>query len=194
MFKRVLILAVAALLAGLVVAGCSSDDTEAPPEATVKIRVVNASPDGGAIDVYIDNSATPWLENLEYGQASTYLSRGTGTVDLVIFEAGADPQLLPPYVTESIELAAGASLTSLVAGLVQSGDAEDKVRLITYSDNFQNSPTARARVVHAGADAPNLRVTIGETGQVLADNLERWAETGRAGVVYDAGVIQDVVV
>ena len=194
MFKRVLILAFAALLAGLVVAGCSSDDSEAPPEATVKIRVVNASPDGGAIDVYIGTTADLWLENLEYGKASTYLSRGTGTVDLIIYEAGADPLLLPAYVIESVELAAGASLTSLVAGLVQSGDDADKVRLITYSDNFQNSPTARARVVHAGSDAPNLMVSIGQTGQVLGNNLERWAESGRAGNVYDAGVTQDIVV
>jgi hypothetical protein len=194
MFKRVLILAMVALLAGLVIGGCSSDDSEAPPAATAKIRVVNASPDGGAIDVYIGTSTTPWLENLEYGKASTYLSRGTGTVNLVIYDAGADPQLLPPYVTESVELAAGASLTCLLAGLVQSGDDADKVRLITYSDNFQNSPTARARVVHATSDAPELTVTIGGTGQVLANNLERWAETGRAGNVYEVGIIQDIVV
>ena len=52
MFKRALVLAMAAALAGFIIAGCSSDDTEAPPAATAKIRVVNASPDGGAIDVY----------------------------------------------------------------------------------------------------------------------------------------------
>ncbi len=194
MFKRVFIPVVVTLLAGLVVAGCSSDDPTPPPTGTAKIRVVNATPDGGAIDVYIDNSGTPWLEDLEYGKAGTYLSRNSGTVTLVIHAAGANPQLLPPYVTETVEMAAGASLTSLVAGLVKSGADEEKVRLITYSDNFQNSPTARARVVHAGSDAPELTVTIGATGQILANSLARWAETGRAGNVYEVGVIQDIVV
>ena len=195
MFKRTLVLAVAVVLAGVIIAGCSNSDTESPPSASSKIRVVHASPDAGAVDVYIGTSATPWLEGLEYGQASTYLSRGTGTVTLVIIEAGADPLLLlPPYVSETVDMAAGASLTSLMTGLVQSGADEDKVRLITYSDNFQNTPTARARVVHAGSDAPNLTVSIGATGQVLADDLARWAESGRAGNVYEAGMIQDIVV
>lgn len=194
MYKRILVMVVAAALAGLAVVGCSSSDSTPPPSATAKIRVVHASPDAGPVDVYLGTSASPWLEDLEYGQASTYLSRSPGTVTLVIHEAGADPLLLPPYLTEPIDMAAGASLTSLVAGLVQSGADEDKVRLITYSDNFQNSPTARARVVHAGSDAPNLTVTIGATGQVLVHGLARWAESGRAGVVYEPGMIQDIVV
>jgi hypothetical protein len=194
MFKRALVLAGAAVLAGLVIAGCSSDDTEAPPAATTKIRVVNASPDAGAIDVYIDTSASVWLQNLEYGQSSTYSSRSTGTITLLIYEAGADPLLLPPYLTEDVDMVAGASLTVLATGLVQSAADEDKFRLIIYEDGFQNSPTARARVVHAGSDALDVQVTIGATGQVLASNLARWEESGRGSNVYEPRMIQDIVV
>ena len=194
MFKRVWILAFAAVLAGMVVSGCSDSDTTPPPQSTSRFRVVHGSPDAGPIDVYIGNSATPWLENLEYGQASTYLTHNTGTVTLTIFAAGTDPRLLPPYLTESFDLVAGASLTNLMAGLIKSGADEDKVRLLTYSDNFQNSFSSRVRVIHALVDAPNLRVSIGGTDQVLAESLSRWAETGREGEFYLSDVIQDIVV
>ena len=194
MYKRVWILAVSAVLAGVVVSGCSSSDSTPPPESTSKIRVVNASPDAGPIDVYIGTSATPWLENLEYGQASTYLTHNTGTVALVIYDAGADPQLLPPYLTESFDLVAGASLTNVMAGLVQSGVDDDKVRLISYDDNFQNTPDASARTVHAGSDAPVVTVIIGATAQPLAIGLARWEEVGRGGVPYEAGVVLDIAV
>ncbi len=194
MFKRVWLLAICAVLAGMVVSGCSDSDTTTPPQSTSKIRVVHASPDAQPIDVYIGTATTPWLENLEYGQASTYLTHNSGTVTLVIYEAGADPRLLPPYVTESIDLAAGASLTNVMAGLVKSGADEDKVRLITYDDFFQTTPAANARTVHAGSDAPTATVIIGDTAQTLADNLPRWDESGRGGVSYAAGVARDVAV
>ena len=194
MFKRALVLAMAAALAGFIIAGCSSDDTEAPPAATAKIRIVHASPDAGAVDVYIDTSASAWLPDFQYGESSTYSSRSTGTVTLMFREAGADPGTAPIFTSDPIDMVAGASLTVLASGLVQSAADEDKFRLIIYEDGFQNSPTARARVVHAGSDALDVHVTIGATGQVLTNGLARWEESGRNGNVYEPGMIQDIVV
>ena len=194
MVKRVLVLAVAILVTGFVMAGCSSSDPAPPPAATAKFRVVHASPDIGPVDIYLDSSATPWIEDLAYGQTSTYLSRGTGTVTLVLHEAGDDPGAHPGFTSEPIDLAAGASLTILAGGLINSAADEDKFRLTTFSDNFQNSPTARSRVVHVGSDAPNVTVTVGATGQILAADLARWEESGRGGVVYEPDTIQDIVV
>jgi hypothetical protein len=196
MSKRVLLLAAAAILAGLAFTGCSDDsDSTPPPSSTAKIRVVHASPDAGLIDIYIGTtSVTPWLEDVAYGTASTYFSRDSGTIVLVMREADADPATDPGTASDPIDMAAGASLTALVAGLVGSNAPEDQARLVIYSDNFQTSPTARARVVHAGSDAPTVSVSVGATTQVLANNLARWAESGRDGNVYDTGVIQDIVV
>jgi hypothetical protein len=194
MFKRALVLAVAAALTGLVVAGCSDSDSTTPSSATAKIRVVHASPDIGPVDIYLDSSVVPWIEDFAYGQAGTYLSRDPGTVTLRFIEAGDDPGTNPGFTSDPIDMVAGASLTVLATGLINSAADDDKFRLITYSDNFQNSPTARARVVHAGSDAPELTVTIGATEQVLAHDLARWAESGRAGNVYEPGMIQDIVV
>ena len=93
MYKRILLLAAAAVLAGLAFTGCSDDsDSTPPPSSTAKIRVVHASPDAGLIDIYIGTtSVTPWLEDVAYGTASTYFSRDSGTIVLVMREADADP-------------------------------------------------------------------------------------------------------
>jgi len=194
MFKRVIVLAVAAALAGMALSGCSSSDSTPPPSATAKFRVVHASPDAGPMDIYIGTSVTPWLEDVDYGMATVYLSRGTGTVVLTIRQADADPSTDPGIQSDPIDLAAGASLTILMTGQITSGAVEDEFRMIIYSDNFQNSPTARARVVHAGSDAPNVTVSVGKTGQVLADDLARWEESGRGGNEYEAREDQDIVV
>ena len=195
MSKRVLLLAAAVVLAGLTLAGCSDSDSTPPPSSTAKIRVVHASPDAGLMDIYIGtDSVTPWLEDVTYGTASTYLSRSSGTIVLVMREADADPVTDPGTASDPIDMAAGTSLTALIAGLVGAIVPEEEVRLTIYSDHFQTSPTARARVVHAGSDAPGVDVSVGATKQVLASGLARWTESGRDGNVYDAGEIQDIVV
>jgi hypothetical protein len=194
MCKRITVLGLAVVLAGLVMAGCSSNDSTPPPSSTAKIRVVHTSPDAGPIDVYIGTSVTPWLEDIPYAMASTYLSRSSGTITLVIRQAGADPATDPGIESDPISMASGASLTVVAAGLVNSQDDQDKFRLITYNDTFQNSPSARARVVHTGSDAPTLTVSVGATGQILAANLARWADSGQGGNVYEAGEAQDIVV
>lgn len=194
MFRKIYYLAVTAVLAGWCVSGCSSSDPATPPQPSAKIRLVHASPDAGPVDVYVGTPANLWLEDLEYGQASVYLSSGVGNVALIVIGAGADPLLLPPYLTESVDLVSGDSITTLFGGLVKSGADEDKVRLFSFSDNFQNSPAANVRTVHAGSDAPNATVMVSDTSQILADNLARWAEVGRAGVPYEADVVRDVEV
>lgn len=194
MFRRICLIAVTTVMAGMCVSGCSSSDPATPAQPSAKIRLVHASPDAGPVDVYIGTTGNLWLEDLEYGQASVYLSSGVGNVTLVIMDAGADPELLPPYLTESVDLVSGASVTTMLAGLVKSGADEDKVRLFSLSDNFQNSPAANVRTVHAGSDAPSATVMVGDTAQILADNLARWAEVGRAGVPYEVGVALDIAV
>ena len=70
------------------------------------------------MDIYIGTSVTPWLEDVDYGMATVYLSRGTGTVVLTVRQADADPSTDPGIQSDPIDLAAGASLTILVTGQV----------------------------------------------------------------------------
>jgi len=193
MNKRISFLVLSAILVGIVAAGCSSSDPTPPPEPTARFRVVHASPDLGAVDIYLDASLTAWLEDVAYGDATTYNSGTTRTVTLVFRAAGSEPTSVPLYASEPIVLNAGDSVTALVAGLIAVNEA-DMFRLMVYRDNFQNTPQATARTVHAGSDAPNVRVTLGATDQVLADDLARWEDSGRGGVVYETGVEHDVVV
>lgn len=193
MAKRALVLGLAVILAGLTMAGCSSDDP-AEPTATSKIRIVHASPDVGTVDIYFDASTSPWLVDVPYGEASTYNSGSPRTLTLVFRTAGADPSEDPLFTSEPIVLSSGASYTAVAGGLAGSVDAPDKIRVLVYDDYYQNTADANVRTVHAGSDLPTATVFVGKTSQMLASGLGRWGESGRAGVTYDAGLAQDVAV
>jgi hypothetical protein len=194
MGKRALFLGLAVILAGWTVAGCSSDDDPTDPQPTAKFRVVHASPDVGPLDIYLDSSNTPWLQDVAYGEASTYSSGSPRTVTLVFRAAGANATTDPFFTSDPIELGSGASLTVVAAGLIQSADFGDEFRLLEYSDYYQTTPHANVRTVNAGSDLTAATVFVGKTSQVLASNLARWEESGRAGVEYEAGEVQDVAV
>lgn len=194
MKKRALIVGLAVILAGLTMVGCSSDDDPADPQPTAKFRVVHASPDLGTVDIYFDASTSPWLEDLEFGAATTYKSGSPGTVTLVFRSAGDDHSAVPIFTSDPIDLASGASLTLVAGGLTQSADSRDEFRLLEYSDFFQVTADANVRTVNAGSDLGSATVFVGKTSLALATDLARWDESGRGGVMYEAGEDEDVAI
>jgi hypothetical protein len=71
----------ASSLQGMVLA----DDNTEPPSSTMNIRVVNASPNLGTVDVYVVpqnttlSSVTPTISGLNFGQASNYINVNIGS-------------------------------------------------------------------------------------------------------------------
>jgi hypothetical protein len=62
-----------------------TDDNTEPASSTINVRVVNAAPNLGSVDVYIVqpgttlSSVTPTLHNLNYATASDYVNLSTGS-------------------------------------------------------------------------------------------------------------------
>jgi hypothetical protein len=62
-----------------------TDDNTEPASSTINVRVVNAAPNLGSVDVYIVtpgttlSSVTPTLQNLNYATASSYVNLSTGS-------------------------------------------------------------------------------------------------------------------
>jgi hypothetical protein len=62
-----------------------TDDNTAPASSTINVRVVNAAPNLGPVDVYLVtptttlSSATPQIKNLGFGQASDYINLNSGS-------------------------------------------------------------------------------------------------------------------
>jgi hypothetical protein len=176
-------------LTALTAAGCS-DDAETPAEGTAQLRVVHASPDAPAVDVYARGSATPLFRNVQPGDVTTYGSLAAGSYVIELRAAGSPAGAAAAFTTGELALTDGARVTAVAAGRLGSTAEADRFRVLPLAEGWDAVPAgkARVRVVHASADAPAVGIDVGDDGTVEVASLERWADTGAAGVELPAGV------
>ncbi len=188
----------AAILA-LAATGCGDDDTTADtPDAAVgvdapvveqaSLRVIHASPDAPAVDIYAQGVATPLIEDLAYGTSSDYIDVDAGSYTIEVRAAGADASSDAVYTTEALSLGEGDTVTAVAAGLLGSTDAADAFRVLALGEGFDAAGTGKAivRIVHASADAPSVAIDVGNDGSPELTDVARFAESGATGVELDA--------
>ena len=180
--------AMAALSAlALVATGCGSDNP-APSQDTAQLRVIHASPDAPAVDVYAKGDATPLFTNVKYGDTTAFKSVGTGTVQVELRAAGSAATSTPAYTSPSLTLTKDAQVDAIAAGLLASTADDSKFRILALPEGF-TAPAAdkiKVRIVHAGADAPPVGLDVGNDGSVEVANLARFADTGATGIELPA--------
>ena len=59
--------------------------------SAVLVRLVHASPDAPAVDIYVNDGQTPVIENVAFGEATDYVSLPAGTYTVDVRPAG-DPE------------------------------------------------------------------------------------------------------
>ena len=172
-------------------AGCSDDDSNpmGMSTETTRLRVVHASPDAPAVDVYAEGVSTPLLSNVAYGDVSAYLDVDPGTVNVQIRAAGSGSSGAVLYETGPLTLIEGASVTAVAAGLYGSSDSADAFRVLALGEDFADPAAgmARVRIVHAGADAPTVALDVNNDGSAEVIDFARFADTGADGVALPAG-------
>ena len=72
------------------------------------LRVVHASPNAPAVDVYAEGVAAPLLTDLAYTETSMYLDLDAGTYNIQLRGAGADPTSAPAFETGDSMIPEGA--------------------------------------------------------------------------------------
>jgi hypothetical protein len=94
-----------------------TDDNAAPAEGQAHVRIVHASPDAPAVDVAVTGGPI-LVENLPFGEASSYIPVDAGTYDLEIRPTGTEDVALaiPGWVAT-----AGDVYTVFAIGLVEDG-------------------------------------------------------------------------
>src|SRR6478752_6332880 len=92
---------------------------------TSRLRVVHASPNAPAVDVYPKGSTTAAIKNVEYGKSSGFIEVDAGTIAFDLRAAGADSSDAPAFTTPDIDLAAGAEYTLVAAGDFAKQDDDD---------------------------------------------------------------------
>jgi len=190
--KTLMLMAMMVMLMGL--AACSDDDDPMTPNTQdlgtgVMLRVVHASPDAPAVDVYVRGIDNPVVSDLDYTETSNYLDVGPGDYTIDLRAAGADPMSTPAYSTDALTLPDGATITAVAVGLLGSMDTADMFRVIPLVENYADagSGNAAVRIVHASADAPSVAIDVGNDGTPEISDFARFAETGPAGVPLPAG-------
>lgn len=135
---------------------------------TFALRVVHASPDAPAVDVYLDGNAA--IRDLKFGSASQFTDLTAQNYDIALRAAGSPPDSPPLFEVKSAALGVpGQSVDVVAVGLV-TGSGDQSFRLRIYA--IDRSPTdgkARLQVIHVSPDAPAIDVLAGES--VLIANL-----------------------
>jgi hypothetical protein len=189
-----------ALMVALLIAavGCSDDDSPLKPDMGkgAMIRVIHASPDAPAVDVYAEGVSAPLITNLAYGSTSAYLDIDAGTYNIQLRAAGSPSSSAPAYETGDLTISDGAKITALAVGLLGSGNPADKFRVLTLVENFASpgAGNAAVRIIHGSADAPTVAVDVGNDGVPEITDFARFDDTGEAGVPLPAGAALQIAI
>jgi hypothetical protein len=127
---------------------------------TAQVRVIHASPDAPAVDIYLNDSKA--ITNLAYKAASDFAAVPAGSYAVKVTATGATDAV----ISANLPLEAGQSYTVVAVG--QLADITARVYVDDTSDLA--SGQARLRVIHASPNTPGVDVAV-TGGPVLINNL-----------------------
>lgn len=129
---------------------------------TARVRVVHASPDAPAVDVFVDGQAA--LTNVTFPTISDYLEVPAGARRLAVAPAGQGESAA--VINASPTLEAGSAYTVAAVGQLAN------IRAQIYNDNLSApaAGNAHVRVIHASPDAPAVAVKVAG-GDTLIESL-----------------------
>jgi hypothetical protein len=140
--------AVTRLLPAVVLALAIAAPVGASNHATV--RVLHASPDAPAVDVYLDDAAVSALTNVPFGTLSDYLDVPSGDHNVKVYATGTTTD---PVIDADVTVAAGTAYTIAATDALASITPQ-----VLVDDPSPDCDSAQVRVVHLSADAPAVDI------------------------------------
>jgi hypothetical protein len=170
-FAAILATLMLGLLAAVPAAGANAD---------AMIRVVHASPDAPAVDVFLNGQRA--ISNLKFTEGTTYAAVPAGSYRVQVFPTGTGPSGTA-VIDANLPLAGGTAYTVAAVNVVA------KIEALVLTDNLAAPAAGKAhiRVVHASPDAPAVDVAV-KGGPVAFRNAAFKAATAYAPL--DAGTYQ----
>ncbi len=141
-----------AIVATLAVAGALFLGVLSPVAAadTAKVRVLHASPDAPAVDVYLNDTKVDALTNVPFGIISDYLDIPAGTQNVKVYATGT---MENPVINADLTLEAGKMYTVAATNEV----AKIEAQVLVDAPN-PTADKAQVRVIHFSADAPAVDI------------------------------------
>ncbi|MBH0155272.1 DUF4397 domain-containing protein [Fictibacillus sp. 5RED26] len=114
------------------------------------VRIVHASPDAPAVDVYVDGK--PVVEGAEFKAATDYMPLPAGEHKVEVFAAGTKDNAV---ISQSLTVEAGKAYTVAAANMLE------MVELVVAEDSMQATEgKAKVRIGHLSPDAPTVDVGL----------------------------------
>jgi len=151
----------AAVLAAMLFLGGASAQTAAEG----RVRVMHASPDAPAVDIFVDGQKA--VTALAFPAATGYVSLPAGAHNVKVFVSPSDGTGAPALEAD-LQVAAGKDYTVLAVGQL----ADSTLGLLPLEDNNATpaAGNAHVRLIHASPDAPAVDVVVaGTTTKIFAN-------------------------
>ncbi|HRW48082.1 MAG TPA: DUF4397 domain-containing protein [Caldilinea sp.] len=132
-----------------------------PDSSRARVRVVHASPDAPAVDVWVNDALT--LENVPFKAVSDYLTVPGGTYNVKVVPTGATE---PVVIDADLTVEAGTDYTVIARGLL----AEISPLVLVDNNSAPAAGDAHVRFVHLSPDAPAVDIAVAG-GPVVIGNI-----------------------
>jgi hypothetical protein len=153
------------------------------PEGMAMVRIVHASCDAPAVDVWTGGQKI--VDGAVYGAASAWLEVPAGAYDIQIKASPSSEADAAVYEVLGLELADGTKTSAIAAGLLASTEVADKFRVLAVEEDFSpaGSDNAIVRVIHASPDAPTVGIDFhdDDASSPELSNLDRFGTTAIEG-------------
>ena len=136
-----------------------TDETDEPAEVA-QVRVVHASPDGPAVDLYVNGEAAG-VNGLNFTDTTGFVELPAGEYSFAVAPAGTDFASAVP-VTLDVSLVAGDAYTAIAHGYLDTSMESNAFAITPFAADL-SAPTDgnfRVQVVHAAAAAAFAQVDI----------------------------------
>ena len=143
-----------------------------------RVRVIHASPDAPAVDIYANGAKV--LSNVPFKASSGYLSVPAGAYNFRVYPAGANAATTPSVLSIDATVQSGVDYTVMAVDRL----SQIKGRVYVDDNRAPASGKAHINVIHAGPDAPAVDVAV-KGGPVLVSGAAFGDKAGPLPV--DAG-------
>lgn len=166
----------------------SPDDKDTPSNKAM-LRIVHASPDAPAVDIWAGGAAL--ATGLNYGDATAWLEIDPASYDVEIKASPSKAEDPAVFKTGEFAVKEGEKVSAIAAGLLTSTADASKFRVLTVREDFApaGSGSAIARVVHAAADAPTVGIDLhnDDPASPEVSNIDRFTDSDASGFVLSSG-------
>jgi LPXTG-motif cell wall-anchored protein len=154
--KRLFLISAVLVLSLVLATSALADAHEA------RVRVVHASPDAPAVDVWVNGSVA--FSNAPFKGITDYAKLEPGTYNI---------QVTPTGATEPVVIEADLALETMTDYTVVAVNTLENIEPLVLIDNNSAPAAGKAHVrfVHASPDAPAVDIAVANGGPVLFSNI-----------------------